>query len=170
VGDPDRLFDLTIIGSGPGGYVAAVRAGQLGLKTAVVEMEKQPGGTCLHWGCIPTKALLHSAEVLDTASHASRFGVEISSAELNATADGRWAQMPRGEGPIHDYDVVAVCLGVEEGFLGREVATLDQIHSQRLEISGSDVLPIGGRGEGSGTALLTLDPYIPRESLPGAGR
>jgi len=86
VGDPDRLFDLTIIGSGPGGYVAAVRAGQLGLKTAVVEMEKQPGGTCLHRGCIPTKALLHAAEVLDTAGHASRFGVEIASAELNVDA------------------------------------------------------------------------------------
>ena len=58
-------FDLIVIGSGPGGYVAAIRAAQLGLKTAVVEKDPQLGGTCLHWGCIPTKALLHTAEVLD---------------------------------------------------------------------------------------------------------
>ena len=54
-------FDLIIIGSGPGGYVAAIRAGQLGLKTACVEKDPKLGGTCLHRGCIPTKALLHTA-------------------------------------------------------------------------------------------------------------
>ena len=72
-----QRFDVTIIGSGPGGYVAAVRAGQLGLKTAVVEMAPAPGGTCLHWGCIPTKAMLHSAEVLESAKHAATFGVQV---------------------------------------------------------------------------------------------
>jgi len=72
-----QSFDVTIIGSGPGGYVAAVRAAQLGLSTAVVEMAPAPGGTCLHWGCIPTKAMLHSAEVLETARHASAFGIHI---------------------------------------------------------------------------------------------
>ena len=71
-------YDLTIIGSGPGGYVAAVRAGQLGLKTAVVEMYEQPGGTCLHWGCIPTKAMLQAAEVLETANHASGAPLNIA--------------------------------------------------------------------------------------------
>ena len=75
---PDKKFDITIIGSGPGGYVAAVRARQLGLKAAVVEMAPQPGGTCLHWGCIPTKALLHAAEVLDTTRHAATFGVNVA--------------------------------------------------------------------------------------------
>ncbi len=83
MGNADKKFDVTIIGSGPGGYVAAIRAGQLGLKTAVVEMYKQPGGTCLHWGCIPTKALLRSAEVLDTATHAAAFGVKINDATLD---------------------------------------------------------------------------------------
>ncbi|NIP78021.1 MAG: FAD-dependent oxidoreductase, partial [Actinobacteria bacterium] len=58
VASKKQSFDITIIGSGPGGYVAAVRAGQLGLTTAVVEMAPAPGGTCLHWGCIPTKAML----------------------------------------------------------------------------------------------------------------
>ena len=80
---PDPNFDVTIIGSGPGGYVAAIRAAQLGMKTAVVEMAPLPGGTCLHWGCIPTKALLHAAEVLEGARHASKFGVKVQGAELD---------------------------------------------------------------------------------------
>ena len=80
---PDTSFDLTVIGSGPGGYVAAIRAAQLGLKTAVVEMAPQPGGTCLHWGCIPTKALLHAAEVLETSRHAAKFGVKMAAGELD---------------------------------------------------------------------------------------
>ena len=58
-----QQYDLIVIGSGPGGYVAAIRASQLGMKTAIVERESL-GGICLNWGCIPTKALLRSAEVL----------------------------------------------------------------------------------------------------------
>ena len=69
-------FDLLIIGSGPGGYVAAIRASQLGLKTAVVERESL-GGICLNWGCIPTKSLLKSAQVYDYLRHASDYGVQI---------------------------------------------------------------------------------------------
>ncbi|MCE3008698.1 MAG: dihydrolipoyl dehydrogenase [Bacteroidetes bacterium] len=69
-------FDLIVIGSGPGGYVAAIRASQLGLKTAVVERENL-GGICLNWGCIPTKALLKSAEVADYLSHAKDYGFEV---------------------------------------------------------------------------------------------
>jgi len=86
VGAADRDFDITILGSGPGGYVAAIRAAQLGLSTAVVELHDQPGGTCLHWGCIPTKAMLHAAEVLDTARHAEVFGVKLAGAELDLAA------------------------------------------------------------------------------------
>lgn len=71
-------FDLTVIGSGPGGYVAAIRAAQLGLRTALVEKEKALGGTCLHLGCIPTKALLEAAHVLETARHADVFGIRTS--------------------------------------------------------------------------------------------
>ena len=70
-------FDLIVIGSGPGGYVAAIRATQLGLKVAVVEKENL-GGICLNWGCIPTKALLKSAQVFEYASHAAEYGVVVS--------------------------------------------------------------------------------------------
>jgi len=69
-------YDLIVIGSGPGGYVAAIRASQLGLKTAVVEKESL-GGICLNWGCIPTKALLKSASVFEYINHASDYGIKI---------------------------------------------------------------------------------------------
>ena len=72
-------YDVIIIGSGPGGYVTAVRAAQLGLKTAIVEREHL-GGICLNWGCIPTKALLRSAEVLHYAQHPQNYGLKIDGA------------------------------------------------------------------------------------------
>ncbi len=68
---PEDTFDLAVIGSGPGGYVAAIRAAQLGLKTAIIEKDKFLGGTCLNVGCIPSKALLHSTEMYHFAAHES---------------------------------------------------------------------------------------------------
>lgn len=70
-------YDLIVIGSGPGGYVAAIRASQLGLKTAVVEKESL-GGVCLNWGCIPTKALLKSAQVFNYIQHAADYGITVA--------------------------------------------------------------------------------------------
>ena len=75
-------FDLIVLGSGPGGYVSAIRASQLGLKTAIVEAEEL-GGICLNWGCIPTKALLKSAQVFEYISHASDYGIQVSGAEAD---------------------------------------------------------------------------------------
>jgi dihydrolipoamide dehydrogenase len=75
--------DLIVIGSGPGGYVAAIRAAQLGMRVAVVEKDPSFGGTCLHRGCIPTKALLHTAGVLDEARRAGDFGVEVGEPALD---------------------------------------------------------------------------------------
>jgi len=75
-------FDVIVLGSGPGGYVTAIRASQLGLKTAVIEKESL-GGVCLNWGCIPTKALLKSAQVFEYINHAEDFGISVS----NANAD-----------------------------------------------------------------------------------
>lgn len=69
-----REFDIVVVGAGPGGYVAAIRAAQLGAKTALVERDRI-GGTCLNWGCIPTKALYYSAKALEGARHAAEFGV-----------------------------------------------------------------------------------------------
>jgi dihydrolipoamide dehydrogenase len=72
-------YDLIVIGSGPGGYVCAIRASQLGLKTAIVEKRATFGGTCLNVGCIPSKALLHASELYDEAGHGfSRMGIKVS--------------------------------------------------------------------------------------------
>ncbi len=75
-------FDLAIVGGGPGGYVAAIRAAQLGMKTVLVE-KAQLGGVCLNWGCIPTKALLRSADVLRLVRDAARFGVQVGEPETD---------------------------------------------------------------------------------------
>ncbi|MDX2151557.1 MAG: dihydrolipoyl dehydrogenase [Bryobacteraceae bacterium] len=76
-------YDLIIIGSGPGGYSAAVRAGQYGLKTAIIEKDTKLGGTCLHVGCIPTKALLHTAEVWEYVKHSEQEGITLSNPALD---------------------------------------------------------------------------------------
>lgn len=75
-------FDLIVIGAGPGGYVAAIRAAQLGLKTAIVE-ERHLGGICLNWGCIPTKALLAGAELATQFKHAGQFGFQVSQLDFD---------------------------------------------------------------------------------------
>lgn len=78
-------FDIIVIGSGPGGYVAAIRASQLGKKVAIVEREAL-GGICLNWGCIPTKALLKSAQVFDYINHANEYGISIKNASVDFDA------------------------------------------------------------------------------------
>ena len=78
-------YDVIVLGSGPGGYVTAIRASQLGLKTAVVEKESL-GGVCLNWGCIPTKALLKSANVFEYINHASDYGIKVNSGGVDFTS------------------------------------------------------------------------------------
>jgi dihydrolipoamide dehydrogenase len=81
---PETIYDVAIIGSGPGGYTASFRAGQLGLKTCLIEKDEVLGGTCLHVGCIPTKALLFNAEVYDHLKAAQEYGIEgVGSPKLN---------------------------------------------------------------------------------------
>src|SRR5258706_543042 len=81
----DTSFDIIIIGSGPGGYVTAIRAAQLGFKTAIVE-KSYLGGICLNWGCIPTKALLRSAEIFHYMQHAKDYGLFAEKAGYDAKA------------------------------------------------------------------------------------
>src|ERR1700736_4211905 len=77
-------YDLTVIGTGPGGYVCAIRAAQLGMKVAVVEKDNTFGGTCLNIGCIPSKALLHASERFEEASHTlPRMGIKLSQPKLD---------------------------------------------------------------------------------------
>lgn len=84
----DTIFDVAVIGGGPAGYTAAIRAGQYGLKVALIERTTKLGGTCLHWGCIPTKALLFNAEIWDYVKDAAEFGIDgVGTPTLN------WAQV-----------------------------------------------------------------------------
>jgi dihydrolipoamide dehydrogenase len=91
-----------IIGSGPGGYVAAIRAGQLGLKTALIEKDKKLGGTCLHRGCIPTKSLLWTAELFAHIQHAAEFGINTS----NPVVD--WAQAQKHKQKVVDKGAAGI--------------------------------------------------------------
>src|SRR6202165_4085333 len=77
-----KAYDLIIIGSGPGGYVAAIRAAQLGMSALIVEREPRLGGVCTLWGCIPTKALLHTADLLEEARHGADVGVTVREVKL----------------------------------------------------------------------------------------
>jgi len=79
----EQQYDLIIIGSGPGGYVAGVRAGQLGMKVAVVEKDPFLGGTCLHRGCIPTKSLLENADVWTKIQKAKDFGITVGDVTID---------------------------------------------------------------------------------------
>jgi dihydrolipoyl dehydrogenase len=79
---PESKYDCIVIGSGPGGYVAAIRAAQLGLKTAVVE-KSNVGGRCLNEACIPAKAILRVAEVLGEVQHAGDFGISVSDSSVD---------------------------------------------------------------------------------------
>lgn len=95
-------FDVVIIGAGPGGYVAAIRAGQLGLKTALIEKDKKLGGTCLHRGCIPTKALLYTSELYSHILHAATFGINVSNPALD------WAQAQKHKQKVVDKGAAGI--------------------------------------------------------------
>ena len=79
----ETIFDVVVVGGGPAGYTCAIRAGQYGLKVALIDANDRLGGTCLLWGCIPTKAMLFSAEIWDHLKHADRYGIEVKDQKIN---------------------------------------------------------------------------------------
>lgn len=122
-------YDVIVLGSGPGGYVTAIRASQLGLKTAVIERESL-GGVCLNWGCIPTKALLKSANVFEYLSHASDYGISVKDASPDFggmikrsrdTADG----MSKGVQFLMKKNKIDVINGTGKLMPGKKVAVTD---------------------------------------------
>src|SRR5512143_2560982 len=92
VGELTEQADVVVLGGGPGGYVAAFRAADLGLQVALVEPEPLLGGVCLREGCIPSKALLHVAHLIDDAEHAGRFGVTFSRPAIDIEKLRGWKQ------------------------------------------------------------------------------
>ena len=168
------MHDIVILGGGSGGYATALRASQLGLSVVLIEQDKL-GGTCLHRGCIPTKALLHAAEVADTAREGENFGVHstfngIDMSKVNAYKDGVIGRLYKGlQGLVKSRDVTYV-----EGY-GRLVApNAVEVNGQRFEgknivlATGSYArslpnLPIEGRIMTSDQAL-TMD-YVPQSAI-----
>ncbi len=122
-------YDVVILGSGPGGYVAAIRASQLGLKTAVIEKENL-GGICLNWGCIPTKALLKSAQVFEYIKHAKDYGIEVSEAHADFNAVIKRSRnvaegMSKGVNFLMKKNKIDVILGYGKVQPGKKVEVTD---------------------------------------------
>ena len=92
MGEMAQDVDLIVIGAGPGGYTAALRAAELGIKTMLVDSREKPGGVCLHVGCIPSKALLHAAEVIDSSKAAAQFGITFQAPKIDINALRSWKQ------------------------------------------------------------------------------
>ena len=106
-----HAYDLVVVGAGTGGYVAAIRAAQLGLKTAVVERQKALGGTCLIWGCIPTKALLEHAHAFKIAQQSKEWGIVLGGAptldvaQVHARKDKIVNGLTRGQVPVQENGI-----------------------------------------------------------------
>lgn len=144
-------YDLIVIGSGPGGYVAAIRASQLGMKVAVVERESL-GGICLNWGCIPTKALLKSAQVFEYINHAEDFGISIDSAKSDfpgmikrsrGVADG----MSKGIQFLFKKNKITVLNGNGKLVRGKKVEVTDKDGKVETYSAENIIVATGGRAK-----------------------
>ena len=163
-------YDVIIIGSGPGGYVTAVRSAQLGFKTAIVEREHL-GGICLNWGCIPTKALLRSAEIMHYAEHAKNYGLKIDgtvSADVKAVVDrsrGVSARLNSGVGFLMKKNKVDVIWGEAKLSKPGEIVVSK---SSKKPMEPQHPVPKNVKGEGTYTAkhIILATGARPR-ALPG---
>jgi dihydrolipoyl dehydrogenase len=169
-------YDVIIIGSGPGGYVAAIRAAQLGLKTAIVEREHL-AGICSNWGCIPTKALLRSAEIFHYAEHAKNYGLKVEgkvSADLKAIvarSRGIAERMNGGVGFLMKKNKVDVIWGeakLTKAASGDKPAEIVVAKSSKKPMEPQAPLPKNAKGEGTYTAkhIIVATGARPR-ALPG---
>ena len=142
-------YDLIVIGSGPGGYVAAIRASQLGLKTAIVE-KSELGGVCLNWGCIPTKALLKSAQVFDYIKHAKDYGINVgeSTSDFGAVVKrsrGVADNMSKGIAFLLKKNKIDVIAGVGKLIGANKVDVTDAAGAQKMYDAKHIILATGAR-------------------------
>jgi dihydrolipoamide dehydrogenase len=142
-----ETYDLIVLGSGPGGYVAAIRAAQLGLKTAIVERELL-GGICLNWGCIPTKALLRSAEIFHYMQHAKDYGLAADkiSADLDAVVKrsrGVAKQLNQGVTHLMKKNKVAVHMGTGK-LTGKGQLTVTGADGKTTELAAKNIIVATG--------------------------
>lgn len=137
-------YDIIVVGSGPGGYVTAIRASQLGLKTAVVEKESL-GGVCLNWGCIPTKALLKSANVFEYLSHAEDYGIKVKGGEADFGAmikrsRGVAEGMSKGVQFLMKKNKIDVINGTGKILAGKKVEVTDDKGKKETYSAGKGVI------------------------------
>src|SRR6266404_7056189 len=140
-------YDLIVLGSGPGGYVAAIRAAQLGLKTAIVERELL-GGICLNWGCIPTKALLRSAEVFHYLTHADAYGLSnekpsFDLAKVVARSRAVAKQLNQGVGHLMKKNTITVVMG-EGTLIARDKLSVKTQDAKTVELTARHVIVATG--------------------------
>src|SRR5438270_1711142 len=143
---PDT-YDLIVLGSGPGGYVAAIRAAQLGLKTAIVERELL-GGICLNWGCIPTKALLRTAEVYHYLTHAEAYGLSnekpsFDIAKVVARSRAVAKQLNQGVTHLMKKNKIAVVMG-EGKLTGKGKLSVTSADGKATELAAKHIIVATG--------------------------
>ena len=146
---PDIIYDVAIIGAGPGGYTAAIRAGQYGLKVALIEKEDKLGGTCLHWGCIPTKSLLFNAEIYEHVKNGKEMGIEgVEGVKVNWKAvQDRKAKIISKHAKGLEFLMRKNKVTTMEGYGRLTGGAKDGIHTV-------EVFTEGGGGAGGDTALV----------------
>lgn len=144
-------YDLIVIGSGPGGYVAAIRASQLGMNVAVVERESL-GGICLNWGCIPTKALLKSAQVFDYIRHAGDYGIKVGDAQVDFGAMiNRSREIANGMSGgikfLFRKNKITVLEGIGQVLRGKKVEVTDAAGNKKEYSAEHIIIATGGRAK-----------------------
>ncbi len=171
-----RAFDLIVVGGGPGGYVAAIRAAQLGLKTALVEYQHL-GGICLNWGCIPTKALLRSSEIYNLINHSEEFGIKVKGVEIDfkkiiERSRGVAGQLSKGvahllkKNKITVFDGFGKLLGGGKLAVEKDGKTIEELSARHI------ILATGARArvlpglEPDGKLVWTYREAMVPESLP----
>ncbi|MFN6380080.1 MAG: dihydrolipoyl dehydrogenase [Flavobacteriales bacterium] len=142
-------FDVIVLGSGPGGYVTAIRASQLGLKTAIIEREAL-GGICLNWGCIPTKALLKSATVFEYINHAKDYGIEVNTPKADFSgmvkrSRGVAEGMSKGVQFLMKKNKIEVIMGTGKLKAGKKVAVTDASGKVTEYSANHVIVATGGR-------------------------
>jgi dihydrolipoamide dehydrogenase len=171
----DILYDVSVVGSGPGGYVAAIKGAQLGLKVALVEKYSKFGGTCLHWGCIPTKALLLNAEIYEKALNGKEFGILYSDLNLDfrlvkARKDKIVRKLAMGTDFLIKKNKISTFRGkgrlVAFGTLQVEGETVQEIRSKNVIIAtGSEAKLLPGL-EPDGQTILTNKEILDLDGVP----
>ncbi len=142
-------YDIIVLGSGPGGYVTAIRAAQLGFKTAVIEKENL-GGVCLNWGCIPTKALLKSAQVFDYIKHANQYGINVGEptanfSEMIQRSRGVAESMSKGVQFLLKKNKIDVISGFGKLLPNKEIAVTDEEDNTKVYSAQYIIIATGAR-------------------------